>query len=122
MLFGLILSLVLLEVGLRIGGFLYLTLQEYRNIISVLKRGSFRIMCLGESTTAIGGKDSYPSQLEKILNQRSKKVQFSVFNKAIPGVTTNTLVAQLQKNLKQYNPDMVIVMMGCSAMVLRRAE
>lgn len=68
--FGLLLGALLIESGLRLGGFIYLSLQKYRNRISLMQHGAFRIICLGDSTTAIGGDDSYPGQLEKILNQR----------------------------------------------------
>ena len=56
------------ELGLRLGGVVFLSLQEYRNVRSIMGKGEYRIMCIGESTTAFGGEDSYPAQLEKILN------------------------------------------------------
>ncbi len=64
--FGLCLCAVLLELGLRIGGFVILSLQEYRNRISLKQKGTYRILCLGESTTA----NEWPGPLEKILNQK----------------------------------------------------
>lgn len=81
---GLFLSLVILEIALRFGGFMFLFLQEHRNIASIRQKGEYRIMCLGESTTALGDKNSYPSQLEEVLNQRSQKIKFSVINKGTP--------------------------------------
>ena len=70
-LFALCLCAVMLEIGLRIGGATFFFLQEYRNRLSLRERGTYRIMCLGESTTALGGKNSYPSQLEEILNKHN---------------------------------------------------
>lgn len=101
--FGLFLTVVLLEAGLRIGGFVYLSLQEYRNRISLKQKGRYRILCLGESTTA-GGKESYPGQLEEILNQQNTRMQFSVINKGMSGLTTGVIVAQLEDNLDKYTP------------------
>jgi len=109
---GLVLCIVLLELGLRIEGFVFLRLQEHKNIISIRQKGTYRIMCLGESTTAMGGKDSYPHQLEEILNQRDIGIKFSVINKGIPAINTTAIVSQLEANLSKYNPDMVITMMG----------
>ena len=85
--------LILLEMGLRVGGFIFSSLQEYRNISSIKKKSEYRIMCLGESTTAIGGEDSYPSQLEEILNERNIGIRFSVINKGIPGANTTAILS-----------------------------
>ena len=110
--FGLFLCAVLLEIGLRIGGFVFLSLQEYRNRISIKQRGTYRIMCLGGSTTALGGKDSYPSQFEEVLNQQDIRIKFSVINKGVDGIDSAGIVSQLGDNLDKYTPDMVITMMG----------
>ncbi len=109
---GFFLSLILLEGGMRLGRFLFLTLQEYRNNAAIKKQASLRILCLGESTTALGGEDSYPFQLEKILNDRIGKARVSVVNKGTPGISTAGIVAQLEDNLSKYQPNIVIVMMG----------
>ncbi len=62
--------MVLLEIGLYLGGFIFMSLQEHRNKITMRQNGVFCIMCLGESTTA-GGYESWPSQLEKALNKKT---------------------------------------------------
>ena len=111
-LFGLCLCIILLEAGLRIGGFLILSLQEHRNKSSLKQKGTYRILCLGESTTAFRRKDSYPNQLEKILNQRNTGIRFSVINKGMAGIDTVFIVSQLEDNLDKYNPQMVTTMMG----------
>ncbi|MFH1338293.1 MAG: tetratricopeptide repeat protein [Candidatus Omnitrophota bacterium] len=110
--FGLFLCVVLLEAGLRMGGFIFLSLQEYKNRIAVQKRGNFTIMCVGESTTALGGKNSYPPQLEKILNEQDTGIKFSVINKGVPGTSAGAIVVQLEDNLNKFYPDMVVAMMG----------
>lgn len=103
---------IILEITLRIGGFIFLVLQKHRNIASIRQRGEYRIMCLGESTTALGGNDSYPSQLEEVLNQRSQKIKFSVINKGIPGASTADILFQLEENINRYSPNMIMTMMG----------
>lgn len=110
-LFGLFLCVVLLEIGLRIGGFIFLFQQERRNITAIKEKGAYRIMCLGESTTA-GGTDAYPHQLEISLNLQNIGVRFDVINKGFPGINTTIILERLTKNLDDYKPDMVIAMMG----------
>jgi tetratricopeptide (TPR) repeat protein len=106
--FGLFLFLILLEAGLRLGGFVMLSLQDYRNRQSLKHQGTYRIMCLGESTTV----DQYPPYLEKALNQRHAGMQFSVIDKGIDGTNSAVILSQLESNLTQYRPDMVVTMMG----------
>jgi len=110
--FGLFLCGVLLEVGLRMGGFILLSRQEYGNRTPTNHKEAYRIMCLGESTTAHGGGNAYPRQLERILNQRNTGMKFKVTNKGIGGTISTTIVAKLEDNVNKYNPDMIIVMMG----------
>ena len=105
---GLFLSLVLLEIGIRAGGFILFTAQEYRNAQAVKQKGACRIMCLGESTTA----GQYPKPLEKILNARSAGMKFSVIDEGVIAANTNTILAKLEANLDKYKPDIVITMMG----------
>lgn len=109
---GLMVCLVTVEMLLRLGGFIFLAFQEHRNRISIAQSGSYRIMCSGESTTAFGGNDSYPSQLEKILNQSNAGIRFTVINKGVPGVPTSNLLAHLEDYLNIYKPNMVVTMMG----------
>lgn len=110
--FGFCLGIILLEIGLRVGGFIFLSIQENRNIFSLSQKGAYRIMCIGESTTAVGGRDSYPSQLESALNQNGAGIRFSVINKGKCAIDTGGILSELEYNLDKYNPKMVIAMMG----------
>ncbi|MCX5693292.1 MAG: hypothetical protein NTX47_06405 [Candidatus Omnitrophica bacterium] len=110
-LFGVFLCLILLEAGLRLGGFVFTFLQGCENNIAMKKQG-YRIMCIGESTTALGGEYAYPNQLESILNSLKTGIKFTVINEDLPGTGTSGIVDCLEKNLKRYNPNMVVVMMG----------
>ncbi|MDP3041910.1 MAG: tetratricopeptide repeat protein [Candidatus Omnitrophota bacterium] len=105
---GLFLSLVILEIGLRAGGFVLLSLQEYKNRLSLKQKGVYRIMCIGESTT----QGQYPGFLEEILNQHNTGIKFSVIDKGIVDTNTVVLLSQLEGNLDTYKPDMVVAMMG----------
>lgn len=109
---GIVLSLVILEIGLRLGGFIFLTLQEMNNKVSLDDQQTIRILCLGESTTALGGNAVYPRQLEEILNSRQHDLKFKVINKGIPSITTYHVVTHLDGYLDQYKPQIVTAMMG----------
>ena len=107
-LLGLILSLMLLELGMRLGGFVLLSIQEYGNLQSIKQKGAYRILCLGESTT----QGEYPKLLEKILNQRNIGVPFSVIDEGRGGTNTPAIVSRVGSYLAEYHPDMVVAMMG----------
>ena len=92
--FSLFLTILCLELTLRLAGILELSIKNHYNQIKGQEQKSYRILCLGESTTFMGDEDAYPSQLEKILNQNSPK-KFKVINKGIPAVNTNTIAARI---------------------------
>ncbi len=112
-LLGIFSTLVLLEIILRIGGFLFTLHQDWGNR-TALSQGhdEFRILCIGESTTALGGEDSYPSQLENILNQSGSKQKFKVINKGLVSKTSTDILAGLNTDLDRYKPDLVISLVG----------
>jgi tetratricopeptide (TPR) repeat protein len=107
-LFGVCLFFVLLEVCLRLGGFIWLSIQEYGNLQSLKQKGAYRILCLGESTTG----RQYGTYLEEILNKRNIGIKFSVIDEGTAGINTTTIISQLEGNLDKYQPQMVIAMMG----------
>lgn len=105
---GIFLCAILLEIGLRAGGFMLLSLQEQKNKRSLGKKDAYRIMCLGESTTF----NAWPKLLEQILNQQDTKAKFSIIDKGVPGTSLAYILMQLEGNIKKYKPDMVIAMVG----------
>ncbi len=110
--FSLFLLLLILEVSLRVGGFLFLLSQEGRNLNGLKDKDVFVVVCLGESTTALGDEFSYPAQLEGILNEKSKSRRIKIVNKGIPAINMGYLAAHLEENLNKYKPDLVITMLG----------
>lgn len=110
--FGLILFLIFLEIGLHIGSFVLLSIQHSSNKIPVDADGYYRILVLGESTTAWGGEESWSSQLELILNNQNSGIKFKVFNEGASAKTTLFILTKLEDNLDKYKPHMVITMMG----------
>jgi len=98
-----------------------LRISIFSSLTDLFRRGEYTILCLGETVTilggessnsALGGENSYPKQLERILNTSGKSKKFRVINKGALGIISSSIVTQLNENLKKYKPDMVIVMMG----------
>ena len=100
--------LVLTEAGMRAAGYIILSLQDRRNRIAAEKKGSFRILCLGESTT----QHQWPPFLDEILNASKAGAPFTVIDKGRAGTTTSTIVSRLEQYLDEYRPHAVAVMMG----------
>ena len=70
------------------------------------------ILCIGESTTGLGGENSWPSQLQRILNNTQDERSFDVINKGLPGQDTSFIVKFLPEYLEKYNPHIVLAMLG----------
>ena len=110
---GLFSAFLLLESGLRLGGYVFFALQQHHNVRRQQNARSYRILCIGESTTGLGGDSwAYPHLLETALNERQKKRSFTVINSGIPSATTTDVVRQLIQDIDKYKPHMVIAMLG----------
>ena len=109
---GLLLGLILVEAGLRIAGGVMQYMMNRENRITLDGNGDIRILCLGESTTALGGLQSYPRQLENIIRERYPNLSISVINGGIPGINTSLIFSEIENNIGKYHPDIIITMMG----------
>lgn len=110
---GLVFAVVILEIGLRLGGFLILYRRDRDNQARLAEKSEFRIMCVGESTTYCGNHySSYPRQLEGVLNEKGPGMKYVVINKGKPGCSTAYILNKLESWLEDCRPDMVIAMMG----------
>jgi len=108
--FGFFLTVLVLEVAPRLGGFIILSLQEHRNALAMRQKGAYRIMCIGESTT----QGQYPALLEQALNRSDTGIRFSVIDRGLAATRTPFLVNRLESDIDVYHPDMVLAMMGCN--------
>lgn len=108
---GGIVGLAVVEFVLRSAGWVYLHNQRELGNKSDVTNGTYRILALGESTTA-GFSNSWPRLLEGILNDRDKSRKYQVFNEGISGTTTAFIASRLESYIDEYNPDLVITMMG----------
>ncbi|MCB9757329.1 MAG: hypothetical protein H6753_02755 [Candidatus Omnitrophica bacterium] len=109
---GIVLTFVVFEIVFRAAGAVYLALAQQRNRQALAQQDTIRILCLGESTTQIGGENSYPRQLERILNDSQNKTKFAVINGGVSGSNTTAIALHLSENLKLYQPRIVVLMMG----------
>lgn len=105
---GLIVFWLILEAGLRLAGFIVMSVRDYRNALSVRQKGSYRILCLGESTT----QNQWPPFLQEVLNGKSNGIRFSVIDKGMIKTTTSAIVSRLESYLDEFHPDMVVAMIG----------
>ncbi len=64
LLFGFLVVFLVLEFALRLAGFIYLSRQDAR-AKDIFGEGRYRILCLGESTTAMGGEELIPGNSRK---------------------------------------------------------
>lgn len=104
---GIILSLVLLECGLRLAGFTISTYQQYKNNKALKNKSQYTIMCLGESTT----QGQYSIQLQEILDEKYPN-SFSVIDCGLGGTNLKTILEFLDENINKYKPNIAICMMG----------
>lgn len=75
-------------------------------------QSTFKILCLGESTTGLGGDLSYPSMLEKALDAKSASDKFTVINAGMPGKDSSDILNQAEALITEHKPDVGIVMVG----------
>ncbi len=109
---SILLTFVLLEAVLRLAGAVWLGQQQRRNMAALRQAGTVRVLCVGESTTALGGEQSYPSQLQEVLNDRYPQVRWSVINAGVVGMDTSYILLQMRHLLDTYRPQVVVSMMG----------
>lgn len=110
MVFGILGFVVLVEAGLWTAGSILNALQHSNDIKALgnKTRGEYRIMCVGESTTA----GQYPVILEEILSRRDPERKYVVIDKGVVGTNTAAILHRLEADLRAYKPDMVVTMMG----------
>ncbi len=110
---GIFTSLIVVECSLRGAGLIYSFLQEKENKSSQLTdTDEIRILCIGDSMTALGRRNSYPAQLEDILNVKKSDKKYVVLNKGIVGKDSEGLTMILDNLLRKHDPHIVIAMVG----------
>ncbi len=116
--FAVAVTLLTIEISLRAAGAVYITIRDHDNKLRLSKLDSYRILCIGESTTYLEEDNNYPLYLSEILNSSGLKKTFTVINQGLPGVSTDFIVSNINSWIDQYQPDLVIVMMGINDDIL----
>lgn len=86
----------------------------FRDLDYPLKKGNntYRIAVIGDSFTFGQGVElnqTYPKQLEFLLNANSNNTHYEIMNFGVPGYNTFQEVQFLKDKALKYNPNMVIV-------------
>lgn len=115
---GLFIFLIVLEICLRIGGYLYIQHRDPRLYVKKTEsvKEEFKLLCLGDSFTfGVGAvsESSYPRQLEKILQENVSK-DISVINGGRLANTSSLLLKNIQGDIDKYSPDAMLIMIGCN--------
>lgn len=100
----------------ELGGVFHFRVNEERlrgpEIVAGKEPGTFRILCLGGSTTFgtgfLADHETYPAQLESALAKRLPERRIQVLNAGVPGYQTVDSYANLQR-LRHLDPDLILV-------------
>lgn len=111
---GLLAAFLLLEVGLRLVGAGFGIVQTHQNREAASSGTATRVMCIGESVTALGGSASWPAQLETVLAERTSPGRYRVVNTAIPGSWSEQTVDRVARDLPTFRPDWVVALIGAN--------
>lgn len=109
---GIVVSLLILEIGIRVYG----TILEKRDG-SLPNHGAddIRILCLGDSFVygiGAGARQSFPAQLENILNAQPGGKVYRVVNQGFPGDTSRQVLGKLRDSIGKVNPQIVVLLCG----------
>jgi len=114
MLLGLIVVLLLLEVGLRLGGLIYYSCRIVDRPGRLVDKNTIRVLCIGDSFTFGAGAPknyTYPEHLQRMLNSGST-MKAVVYNEGIPGSNSSQHFKILESKIQSHRPDIIIVMSG----------
>ncbi|MDD3066086.1 MAG: SGNH/GDSL hydrolase family protein, partial [Endomicrobiaceae bacterium] len=114
---GFIFSFFLLEFVLQTASFItkIVISAQNKSLESQIANANFKknkntltILCIGESTTY----KQWPIQLQMYLNRNKSSVNYQVVDCGIPATNLDLILKNLDMQLKKYNPDIIISMMG----------
>jgi len=111
---GVITSLILLELFLRITGFVYSYGRAKDKELKGVK-DAYTILCLGDSHTAGTGAPmnyDYPHQLKRIFERDEPGRAIKIVNRGIEGYNTAMILKNFNEVLNSTNPDLVIILAG----------
>lgn len=117
---GIMVSLVALESGLRLVGWIYVTQRQRADSAShfenIKSKGNFTIVCLGDSYTFGVGTDarnSYPRQLRRLLQDKGRG-DVKVIEAGECGFNSSQSLKKMRRYIDEYRPDMFVILTGMS--------
>jgi tetratricopeptide (TPR) repeat protein len=105
---GFLLSLIILEIGMHSAEKIIIGIQDAHNRISILKKHSCVILCVGESTTQY----QYPRFLKEYFGNKITNINFSVIDKGLIGTNSDEIISKIDNFINQFHPDIIVAMMG----------
>lgn len=105
---------LLLEFFLQAGSYINQTFFMHKQQTNWLS-SNLRIITMGDSNTYglyLDKQDAYPKQLESIWNTAHPHRPIEVINLGYPGANSSRLVANFEKAVRQFQPDIVLIMIG----------
>lgn len=105
---GIFLALIILEISLQIISLYKRYSYNQKQSVSLIKQDDIRIMCLGESTT----QNQYPVFLGEYLKQYIPEKNFVIIDSGYAGINLDKIIENLQTNIEQIKPDIVVGMIG----------
>ena len=109
LLVGILACLILFEIVCYGSAFIFSQSKNKLNIENYNSNKSV-VLCFGDSTTAVGGKESWPYQLKYLLDKNNQ--DFSVINLGEVLIDTTGILNMLNESVEEYNPEIVIIMAG----------
>jgi lysophospholipase L1-like esterase len=110
-------TLVALEIGLRLIGWATLTLRARQPAAGTQQGPALRMLHLGESTTfglGVRPDEAYPAVVAEILTARFPAQQFVSINRGVPGLVTSAMERTIGEKLAAVRPNLVTIMAGAN--------
>ena len=108
----LVFALIAIEILLQLVGAGYEFFYKVDNVPIIKNSNTRVILCLGESTTAWGMANSYPSLLQQGLDAKFGTGQFLVVNEGVAATDSSKILISLDEKIQKFKPDIIITMIG----------
>ncbi len=113
---GAVTALLILEMGLRLGGFIHQEILGRHGRALAHKQGNpYVVLCLGNSYTEGYGAPSgmsYPVQLQRLFDERIRSVGVAVINEGQGNQNTAELLSDLKVNIERHHPKLIVLQTG----------
>lgn len=115
---GILISFLIIEFSLHIGGLLFqwqVKRGEITKRLNRVNKASLSILCVGDSYTfGAGAKSgySYPEQLQKLID--AENMNYTFYNLGVPGMNSSTVLLELPKWIELYKPQIIVLLIGAN--------